>query len=197
VSTRPASASAARATAVDPRPADHAGSDSVRPAATVCREARTREELAEHFRVRHEVFVLEQSVFVGSDRDEHDEDGSAIHLVGYCDGIIAGSVRLYELDRSVGLWQGDRLAVLPPYRVGGLGAPLVRCAVAIAGARGGQTMVAHIQPPNVTFFTRLGWAPEGEPEIYVGLPHQQMRISLPAPDVGAAIAHSLGAGGPA
>jgi hypothetical protein len=58
-------------------------------------------------------------------------------------------------------------------------------------------MVAHIQPPNVTFFTRLGWASEGEPEIYVGLPHQQMRISLPAPDVGAAIAHSLGAGGPA
>jgi putative N-acetyltransferase (TIGR04045 family) len=182
---------------VDPRPADHARPGSLRPATTVCREARTREELAEHFRVRHEVFVVEQSVFVGSDRDEHDEAGSAIHLVGYCNGIIAGSVRLYELDRSTGIWQGDRLAVLPPYRVGGLGAPLVRCAVAIAGARGGRTMVAHIQPPNVTFFTRLGWSSEGEPEIYVGLPHQRMRISLPAPDVGAAIARSLAAGRPA
>jgi putative N-acetyltransferase (TIGR04045 family) len=182
---------------VDPRAADHTRSGSLRAAANVCREARTREELAEHFRVRHVVFVLEQSVFVGSDRDQHDEDGSAIHLVGYCDGIIAGSVRLYELDRSTGIWQGDRLAVLPPYRVGGLGAPLVRCAVAIAGARGGRTMVAHIQPPNVTFFTRLGWSSEGEPEIYVGLPHQRMRISLPAPDVGAAIARSLAAGRPA
>jgi putative N-acetyltransferase (TIGR04045 family) len=195
VSTRPASA--AKASVVDQRAADHTRSGSLRAAATVCREARTREELAEHFRVRHVVFVLEQSVFVGSDRDQHDEDGSAIHLVGYCDGIIAGSVRLYELDRSTGIWQGDRLAVLPPYRVGGLGAPLVRCAVAIAGARGGRTMVAHIQPPNVTFFTRLGWSSEGEPEIYVGLPHQRMRISLPAPDVGAAIARSLAAGRPA
>ncbi|HET6752814.1 MAG TPA: MSMEG_0567/Sll0786 family nitrogen starvation N-acetyltransferase [Jiangellaceae bacterium] len=195
MSTRPASA--AKASVVDPRAADHTRSGSLRAAATVCREARTREELAEHFRVRHVVFVLEQSVFVGSDRDQHDEDGSAIHLVGYCDGIIAGSVRLYELDRSTGIWQGDRLAVLPPYRVGGLGAPLVRCAVAIAGARGGRTMVAHIQPPNVTFFTRLGWSSEGGPEIYVGLPHQRMRISLPAPDVGAAIARSLAAGRPA
>ncbi|HEU0212741.1 MAG TPA: MSMEG_0567/Sll0786 family nitrogen starvation N-acetyltransferase [Jiangellaceae bacterium] len=195
MSTR--AASAAKASVVDPRAADHTRSGSLRAAATVCREARTREELAEHFRVRHVVFVLEQSVFVGSDRDQHDEDGSAIHLVGYCDGIIAGSVRLYELDRSTGIWQGDRLAVLPPYRVGGLGAPLVRCAVAIAGARGGRTMVAHIQPPKVTFFTRLGWSSEGEPEIYVGLAHQRMRISLPAPDVGAAIARSLAAGRPA
>ena len=96
-----------------PAAADHTRSGSLRAAATVCREARTREELAEHFRVRHVVFVLEQSVFVGSDWDQHDEDGSVIHLVGYCDGIIAGSVRRYQLDRSTDIWQGDRLAVLP------------------------------------------------------------------------------------
>ncbi|HEX6577791.1 MAG TPA: MSMEG_0567/Sll0786 family nitrogen starvation N-acetyltransferase, partial [Jiangellaceae bacterium] len=145
--------------AVHPIPADRPPPSRPRPATTVCREARTREELAEHFRIRREVFVLEQSVFIGSDRDEHDADGSAIHLVGYCDGVVAGSVRLYELDRSSGLWKGDRLAVLPRYRVNGLGAPLVRCAVALAGARGGRTMVAHVQPPNVAFFTRLGWSP--------------------------------------
>ena len=55
-------------------------------------------------------------------------------------------------------------------------------------------MVAHVQPSNVTFFTRLGWSSEGELETYVGLPHQQMRISLPAPDLGASIARSLAAG---
>lgn len=138
--------------------------------------------------------MLEQSVFAGSDRDEHDADGSAIHLVGYCDGVVAGSVRLYELDRSSGLWKGDRLAVLPLYRVSGLGAPLVRCAVALAGARGGRTMVAHVQPPNVAFFTRLGWSPVGEPETYVGRPHQQMRTSLPSPELGASIVRSLAVG---
>jgi putative N-acetyltransferase (TIGR04045 family) len=168
---------------------------STRLATIVCRETHTAEELAEHFRVRHEVFVREQSIFAGSDRDVHDEDGSAIHLVGYCDGIVAGSVRLYELDRATGLWQGDRLAVMPAFRDGGLGAPLVRCAVAIAGAHGGRTMVAHIQPPNVRFFTRLGWSPTGDPEIYVGLPHQRMHIPLPPPEQGASIARSLAEGG--
>jgi putative N-acetyltransferase (TIGR04045 family) len=163
----------------------------------VCRPAQSPEELAAHFSVRHDVFVLEQAVFARSDRDDHDEDGRAIHLVGYCDGVVAGGVRLYELDPSTGLWQGDRLAVLPPFRIRGLGAPLVRCAVAVAGAHGGRDMVAHIQVANVTFFTRLGWEPVGEPETYVGLPHQQMRIPLPAPDVGRSLAQAFAAGGPA
>jgi len=39
-------------------------------------------------------------------------------------------------------------------------------------------MVAHVQPPNRTFFRRLGWSQRGEPEIYVGLPHLRMEIDL-------------------
>lgn len=169
---------------------------SCAPAVIVCREAHSREELVAHYRVRHEVFVQEQRVFVGSDRDEHDEDGS-IHLIGYCNGIVAGSVRIFELKPMTGLWQGDRLAVLPSFRVSGLGAPLVRCAVAIAGANGGRDMFAHIQLANVAFFTRLGWSSVGKPEIYVGLPHQQMRTSLPAAEQGASIMRALAAGGSA
>ena len=160
----------------------------------LCREVQSDEELALHFRVRHDVFVLEQAVFVGSDRDAHDGDGSAIHLVGCCDGVVAGTVRLFELDPSTGLWQGDRLAVLPPYRVRGLGAPLVRCAGAVAGARGGRCMLAHVQLANVTFFTRLGWEPVGEPETYVGLPHQRMRIPLPTREVGSSLARAFAGG---
>ena len=138
--------------------------------------------------------MLEQGVFAGSDRDEHDEDGGAIHLVGCSGGAVAGSVRLFELDRSLGLWQGDRLAVLPAFRVHGLGAPLVRCAVAVAGAQGGQVMVAHVQLANVTFFRRLGWEPVGEPEVYVGLPHQQMRSRLPPADLALSLVRAFAAG---
>ena len=39
-------------------------------------------------------------------------------------------------------------------------------------------MVAHIQPPNVSWFEHLGWSRAGELEIYVGLPHQPMEIDL-------------------
>lgn len=147
-------------------------------ASIVCRPAVTPADLADHQAIRHEVFVREQSVFADSDLDEHDRRDSTIRLVGYCDGVAAGTVRLFRLDGPGGLWQGDRLAVLPQFRAHGLGAPLVRCAVATAGRHGGTGMVAHVQLANVTFFTRLGWTAVGAGETYVGLPHQRMQIAL-------------------
>lgn len=160
----------------------------------VCAPARSPDALAAHRAIRREVFVREQRLFTGSDLDEHDQDASTICLLGYCDGAPAGSVRLFEVDPDTGLWQGDRLAVLPRFRTSGVGAPLVRCAVATAGAYGGRVMVAHIQLPNVRFFTRLGWSASGETEIYVGRPHQQMRIALPDPARGALLATAFARG---
>lgn len=154
-----------------------------------CGPATSEVALAAHHAIRHEVFVVEQSIFAGSDRDAHDNDPAVIRLLGSYQGVPAGSVRLYELQS--GLWQGDRLAVLRPYRIHGVGAPLVRCAVATAGAHGGSTMVAHIQLPNVAFFTHLGWRLDGDVEIYAGRPHQPMAITLPAADDGVRIAQEL------
>jgi putative N-acetyltransferase (TIGR04045 family) len=160
----------------------------------VCRQVRSAADLADHHEIRRRVFVEEQAVFTGSDLDEHDRDDAVIRLVGYRDGVPAGTVRLYLLDEPAGLWQGDRLAVLAPYRIHGFGAPLVRCAVATAAAHGGRTMVAHIQLANITFFHRLGWSAAGEAEIYAGLPHQPMSITLPTPEEGMAVVRRLAAG---
>jgi putative N-acetyltransferase (TIGR04045 family) len=154
--------------------------------------ARSGAEIAEHHAIRHQVFVLEQEIFAGSDVDPRDDDPATIRLLGCYDGVPAGSVRLFEIED--GHWQGDRLAVLPPYRVLGVGAPLVRCAVALAGAHGGSIMTAHIQVPNVAFFTRLGWRRDGEVEIYAGRPHQPMAIELPSVANGVRIAQELRAG---
>jgi putative N-acetyltransferase (TIGR04045 family) len=154
-----------------------------------CEQARSDAEIADHHAIRHQVFVVEQAIFQGTDTDFHDEDPTAIRLLGRYEGNPAGSVRLFELEP--GLWQGDRLAVLPPYRIHGVGAPLVRCAVATAGGHGGSTMVAHIQLPNVEFFTRLGWRAEGAVEIYAGRPHQPMAITLPSVADGARITQEL------
>jgi hypothetical protein len=68
--------------------------------------------------------------------------------------------------------------VLPPFRSLGLGGPLVRYAVHIAGSLGGEQMIAFIQPQNVAVFEHLGWRPVGPPVDYVGLPHQEMLIDL-------------------
>ena len=153
----------------------------------VCRPAASAEEVALHHEIRRRVFVEEQGIFTVSDRDHHDDDLATVHVLGLCGDVAGGAVRLYPLvdpeaaEREPGLWKGDRLAVLQDFRHNGLGAPLVRFAVATAGALGGRTMIAHIQPPNVAFFERLGWHRVGEPVEFVGLPHQTMAIELRSP----------------
>ena len=143
---------------------------------------RTEGERAAHFRIRHQVFVREQRLFLppgghGDDRDGHDAEPATIHVIGLAGGEICGTVRLYPLT-APGLWQGDRLAVLPRYRRLGLGGPLVRFAVATAARRSGRQMEAYIQPGNVTFFEWLGWQRAGGLAPYAGIPHQRMVIDL-------------------
>ncbi len=154
----------------------------LRPSADLlsCRLVAGPDELASHHWIRHETFVREQQVFAGSDVDAHDAREDVLHVVGYCGGVPAGTVRLYPLDESGRTWQGDRLAVLPEFRHVGLGAPLVRFAVATAGRLGGVSMRAHVQVDNERFFTRLGWIRQGDVELYVGRPHLLMTIALGA-----------------
>jgi putative N-acetyltransferase (TIGR04045 family) len=150
-------------------------------AALTCRAASTADERAAHFQIRHQVFVTEQGLFTGTgrgDRDAHDDDPATIHVVGLADGVICGTVRLYPLPEAAGRWKGDRLAVLAGHRHQGLGAPLVRFAVAAAAGRGGHVMEAYIQPANVTFFRWLEWRPVGGLVDYAGLPHQRMLTDL-------------------
>jgi len=151
-----------------------------------CRAAATAEELAAHFRIRHQVFVVEQGLFLNAggdvcgeeDRDAHDDDPATVHVIGFADEVACGTVRLYPLSGRPDRWKGDRLAVLDGHRRQGLGAPLVRFAVATAAARGGREMEAYIQPTNVTFFEWLGWRRVGGLVSYAGIPHQRMLIGL-------------------
>ena len=143
----------------------------------VMRRAESSTEVAAAAAIRHAVFVLEQRIFVESDRDHHDDDEATIHLVAVVDGQVAGTVRIYALDES-GTWLGDRLAVGPSFRVLQLGAGLVRLAVRTAGYLGGEIMHAHIQLPNVSFFERLGWHASGPAEDYLGTSHLPMSIAL-------------------
>jgi putative N-acetyltransferase (TIGR04045 family) len=136
-------------------------------------------ELAVHFRIRHQVFVVEQNLFRSTgDRDVHDDDPATVHVLGLFDGTPCGTVRLYPVREVPGRWKGDRLAVLDGHRHHGLGAPLVRFAVATATARGGREMEAYIQPANVRFFEWLGWRPTGGLVSYAGIPHQRMLITF-------------------
>ena len=167
-------------------PSSATASRPARTARLTCHAVSAPDELAAHFRIRHQVFVVEQGLFrnpeaqngAGWDRDVHDDDPATVHVVGVWDGVACGTVRLYPVPEQAGRWKGDRLAVLDSHRRHGLGAPLVRFAVATAAAHGGREMEAYIQPANVTFFEWLGWRAVGGLVAYAGIPHQHMLIDL-------------------
>jgi putative N-acetyltransferase (TIGR04045 family) len=148
-----------------------------------CGAVADQAERCAHFRIRQQVFVIEQGLFggpgggAGGDADARDDDPATIHVIGRAGPAICGTVRLYPLEVP-GRWKGDRLAVLADYRHLGLGAPLVRFAVRTAGRLGGHEMEAFIQPANVPFFRWLGWRPDGTLVDYAGIPHQRMLIAL-------------------
>ena len=146
----------------------------------VCRLATAPEERERHFAIRRAVFCVEQGMFGGADdRDSRDDAPDTLHAVGAEGAVVGGTVRLYPLGAD-GLWQGDRLAVLPLFRRTSLGGALVRFAVGTAGARGGARMVAMIQRPNVRFFVSLGWSLDGPVVEFHGREHQPMAIALSA-----------------
>jgi putative N-acetyltransferase (TIGR04045 family) len=149
-----------------------------RPSEVVCVEACTDELRAAHHRIRRAVFVEEQAIFPETDVDEHDARDDVVRVLALKGGRPVGAVRLYPIAGHNELWRGDRLAVLANWRAGGAGAPLVRFAVAHAGAHGGRRMTAHVQIANVRFFERLGWSVYGGEEDYLGLRHRPMHITL-------------------
>ena len=57
---------------------------------------------AAHHAVRRAVFVDEQDMFAGDDRDERDARITTLHAIGIADGRIAGAVRLYPLGGGAG-----------------------------------------------------------------------------------------------
>ncbi|MCR4265180.1 MSMEG_0567/Sll0786 family nitrogen starvation N-acetyltransferase [Nitratireductor sp. ZSWI3] len=143
------------------------------------RAASTRWEASGAAELRRRVFVDEQAIFRGDDRD--DIDLIATHLVALSTlahepDHVVGTVRIHQ--EEPGLWWGSRLAVDSGYRrVGRLGAELIRLAVSTANARGCHTFLAHVQMQNIPLFRRLHWHGVQE-EVHHGVPHLRMSADL-------------------
>ncbi|MFY1671438.1 MSMEG_0567/sll0787 family protein [Plantactinospora sp. WMMB334] len=134
--------------------------------------------LAAYRRLRIRVFVEEQGMFAGDDRDEHDDDPRTLVLVARDpDGTVLGGVRLGPAGpgADLGWWIGGRLVVDPAARGGtGIGPALVRAACAWAETSGVLRFEATVQARNETLFRRLGWQAV-RPVRVAARPHVLMR----------------------
>lgn len=133
----------------------------------------TTRDIATCRRLRRTVFIEEQGVPEADEID--DKDDEAIHLLASVGGVPVGSARLLLLGDTGKI---GRVCVLAGHRGTGLGAKLIRSAVAELRARGLRTAKLGSQTHAIGFYRRLGFIPEGPEYIDAGIPHRDMTLAL-------------------
>ena len=124
--------------------------------------------------LRRTVFIEEQGV---PEADEIDDlDGEAIHLLAEVEGRPVGSARLLVRGETGKI---GRVCVLAKQRGTGLGAALIRAAVAelrrIPGVRQAKL---GAQTHALGFYEKLGFTALGPEYIDAGIPHRDMVLAL-------------------
>ena len=124
--------------------------------------------------LRRVVFIEEQGV---SEADEVDGlDGEALHLLAFLGDNPVGTARLL-LKGPVG--KIGRVCVLPEARGTGLGAALIRAALAVLRDQPGvREAYLGSQSHATGFYEKLGFAVEGDEFLDAGIPHRHMRHAL-------------------
>ncbi len=130
------------------------------------RQARSKKAIIEHFKVRGEVFILEQHVSWDEEFDHWDE--TAIHFNAYQDGHIVGVARLYQ--NKVG-----RVAVLKSHRRQGIGEALMKAVAKYAKQHGLTTLELGAQLQVQAFYEQLGYEPYGDHFMDANIEHIMMR----------------------
>lgn len=126
--------------------------------------------------LRRAVFIEEQGVSEADELDDQDE--AALHLVAREGAEALGCARLLILGRTGKI---GRVCVLARARGRGIGAALIRAAVARFATRGDLLEVKlGAQTHAIGFYAALGFQPVGEIYDDAGIPHRDMILSLPS-----------------
>ena len=126
--------------------------------------------------LRRVVFIEEQGVPEADEIDDLDE--AAVHLLASLDGRPVGSARLLSFGDTGKI---GRVCVLKDCRGTGLGAALIRAAVAQFAGRGGIARVKlGAQTHALGFYERLGFRAYGPEYLDAGIPHRDMVLDLTA-----------------
>jgi predicted GNAT family N-acyltransferase len=142
-------------------------SEPVAPAVDV-RPATWQDDREDLMYVRRRVFMEEQGIPESEEVDQ--TDPACRHALAYAaDGQLAGTGRLAPSGKI------GRVAVLPAYRRGGIGAAVVLHLVNQATELGLPQVYLHAQADSVGFYERLGFRAEGPLFDEVGIPHRRMR----------------------
>jgi predicted GNAT family N-acyltransferase len=138
------------------------------------RAANTTQDIEACFRIREEVFIVEQRVPIDLERDE--QDSEALHFIALADGQSVGTARVVLKDNGTSAKIG-RVAVYRSNRGFGIGKLLIAAIEAAPDLRRVHTFLMDAQTHALQFYTRLGYEAYGEEFMDAGIPHRHMKKS--------------------
>ncbi|REG35648.1 putative GNAT family N-acyltransferase [Archangium gephyra] len=144
-------------------------------------QIKTEAELFQALAIREVVFIEEQHVPEGIERDA--EDAKAYHVLAFQGGHAIGTGRLVMLPEpppgETGTWgQIGRMAVLQAHRKARVGAMLLTTLEDEARRRGVTGIMLHSQLYALEFYKKQGYEPLGEVFKEAGIDHLEMRKKL-------------------
>lgn len=141
----------------------------------------TEAELFQALAIREVVFIEEQAVPEGIERDA--EDARAYHVLAIQGGHAIGTGRLVTLPETPanesGTWvQIGRMAVLKAHRKAKVGTLLLTALEDEARRRGVTGIILHAQLYALEFYKKHGYEPLGAVFQEAGMDHLEMRKKL-------------------
>ena len=130
-------------------------------------------ELFEIYKLRSEVFVVEQNCAY---QDVDDKDLSAFHLMLFEDDQLAGYTRILPPTVSYTEPSIGRVAVKKEFRTQGTGKILMKQSIKQSlELFNNQNIVISAQSYLLKFYTELGFTREGEEYLEDDIPHVKMK----------------------
>lgn len=123
--------------------------------------------------IRESVFVVEQRVPAELEFDELDPQ---------CHHVLVRDLQYRPIATGRLSPEGKlgRIAVLPEWRHRGVGRSILLALIDKARNLGLTSVCANAQVAALDFYRKLEFVEEGQPFVEAGIPHQRVRLSLPA-----------------
>lgn len=136
----------------------------------------TKEQLETIFKIREEVFVIEQEVDPSEEYDEFED--TSIHFLAKVNNIPAGTARWRFTDNGIKL---ERFAVIKQRRGKGVGQSLVKAVledIAKNPDAKGKKLYMHAQLPAVPLYAKFGFDKVGDLFEECNIQHYKMELYL-------------------
>lgn len=132
---------------------------------------KTKEEKELAFKIRNQVFVIEQQVDASEEYDEEDE--LSTHFLAFLNGEPCGTARWRFKEK--GVVKLERFAVLESHRGKGLGAALVKAVLNDLPLA--DKVMMHAQLHALPFYEKQGFVAYGPQFDEAGIEHFAMKLA--------------------